>query len=97
MNLTLVKCKTASYFPKTPYGWIANAMYKKKIKGKMSYADKLKIPYVVFLGEDEIAAGMVSCKNMTTGAQPKLPVADAILMMREDLAERNKGKVIVEK
>ena len=31
MNLTLVKCKTASYFPKTPYGWIANAMYKKKI------------------------------------------------------------------
>ena len=47
-------------------------------------------------GEDEIAAGMVSCKNMTTGAQTKLPVADAILMMREDLAERNKGKVIVE-
>ena len=38
MNLTLVKCKTASYFPKTPYGWIANAMYKKKIKGKTAPA-----------------------------------------------------------
>ena len=59
-------------------------------------ADKLGVPYVLFLGEDEIAAGMVSCKNMTTGAQTKLPVADAILMIREDLAERNKGKVIVE-
>ena len=68
----------------------------KKFKAKMNYADKLGVPYVLFLGEDEIAAGMVSCKNMTTGAQTKLPVADAILMMREDLAERNKGKVIVE-
>ena len=68
----------------------------KKFKAKMNYADKLGVPYVLFLGEDEIAAGMVSCKNMTTGAQTKLPVADAIVMIREDLAERNKGKVIVE-
>ena len=68
----------------------------KKFKAKMNYADKLSVPYVLFLGEDEIAAGMVSCKNMTTGAQTKLPVADAIVMIREDLAERNKGKVIVE-
>ena len=68
----------------------------KKFKAKMNYADKLSVPYVLFLGEDEIAAGMVSCKNMTTGAQTKLPVADAIVMIRQDLAERNKGKVIVE-
>ena len=51
---------------------------------------------MLFLGEDEIAAGMVSCKNMTTGAQVKLPVDDAITMIREDLAARNQGKVIVE-
>ena len=38
---------------------------------------------------------MVSCKNMTTGAQTKLPLADAILLIRDDLAERNKGKFIV--
>ena len=68
----------------------------KKFKAKMNYADKLAIPYVLFLGEDEIAAGMVSCKNMTTGAQTKLPVADAIALIREDLAQRNKGTVIVE-
>ena len=39
---------------------------------------------------------MVSCKNMTTGAQTKLPVDDAITMIREDLAARNQGKVIAE-
>ncbi|MCI6568768.1 MAG: histidine--tRNA ligase, partial [Dysosmobacter sp.] len=63
----------------------------KKFKARMNYADKLGIPYVLFLGEDEIAAGMVSCKNMTTGAQVKLPVDDAITMIREDLAARNQG------
>ena len=33
-NLTLVRCKTAAYFPKTPYGFIANQVYKKKIRAK---------------------------------------------------------------
>ena len=68
----------------------------KKFKARMNYADKLGVPYVLFLGEDEIAEGMVSCKNMTTGAQTKLPVSDAITMIREDLAARNQGKVIAE-
>ena len=45
---------------------------KKKFKQKMSYADKLKVPYVVFLGEDEIAEGVCSVKNMVTGEQVKL-------------------------
>ena len=69
---------------------------QKKFKQKMAYADKLGVPFAVLLGEDEIAEGMVSCKNMTTGAQTKLPVADAITMIREDLAARNQGKVIAE-
>ena len=45
---------------------------KKKFKQKMSYADKLTVPYVVFLGEDEIAEGVCSVKNMVTGEQVKL-------------------------
>ena len=45
---------------------------KKKFKQKMSYADKLSVPYVVLLGEDEIAEGVCSVKNMTTGEQVKL-------------------------
>ena len=79
-------------------GGIRTQLYTeaKKFKAKMNYADKLGVPYVLFLGEDEIAAGMVSCKNMTTGAQETLSLSDAITMIREDLAARNQGKVIVE-
>ncbi|MBE6909305.1 MAG: histidine--tRNA ligase [Ruminococcaceae bacterium] len=49
----------------------------KKFKAKMSYADKLGVPFVLFLGEDEIANGVVTCKNMKTGEQEKLSGADA--------------------
>jgi len=41
----------------------------KKFKAKVSYADKMKIPFVVFLGEDEIERGLVTVKDMTTGTQ----------------------------
>ena len=41
-DLILVKCKTATYFPKTPYGFIANMLYKKKIKGKTAPAKGVK-------------------------------------------------------
>lgn len=42
---------------------------KKKFKQKMSYADKIGVPYVVLLGEDEINAGKVTVKDMITGTQ----------------------------
>lgn len=41
-DLTLVKCRTAQYFPKSPYGMIANMLYKKKIKGKTAKAADVK-------------------------------------------------------
>ena len=37
---------------------------KKKMKAKMYYADKLGMPFAIFLGEDEIAAGTATVKNM---------------------------------
>ena len=40
---------------------------QKKFKQKMSYADKLGVPYVVFLGEDEVRQGAVSVKDMISG------------------------------
>ena len=49
----------------------------KKFKQKMAYANKLGVPYAVLLGEDEIAEGMCSVKNMVTGEQVKLTPADA--------------------
>ena len=68
----------------------------KKFKAKMSYADKLAIPYVVFLGEDEIAAGTVTCKDMTSGEQTTLPFADTLDRIREGLRQREMGTVIRE-
>ena len=46
---------------------------QKKFKAKMSYADKLKVPFVLFLGEDEVNAAAVSIKNMRTGEQETIP------------------------
>lgn len=44
----------------------------KKIKAKFKYADKLKIPYVVVMGEDEIATNTANIKNMETGEEKKV-------------------------
>lgn len=41
----------------------------KKLKAKFKYADKLKIPYVVVIGEDEINSNMIKVKNMSTGEE----------------------------
>jgi len=41
----------------------------KKFKNKVAYADKLGIPFVVFLGEDEINRGLISVKDMSSGSQ----------------------------
>lgn len=41
----------------------------KKLKAKFKYADKLKIPYVIILGEDEIANNIMTIKNMETGEE----------------------------
>ncbi len=69
---------------------------QKKFKAKMSYADKLGVPYVIFLGGDEIAAGVVACKDMNTGEQTKLPFAETLALIHSGLAEKNKGAVILE-
>ena len=50
---------------------------QKKFKQKMAYADKLKVPFAAFLGEDEIAQQSVSLKNMSTGEQKLLSIEDA--------------------
>lgn len=41
----------------------------KKIKAKMKYADKLAIPYVIVIGDDEIANNTVKVKKMETGEE----------------------------
>ena len=69
---------------------------KKKFKAKMSYADKLAIPYAVFLGEDEIAAGTCSVKDLRTGVQESLSLEEAAEKIQAGIEVFNQGKVIVE-
>ena len=79
-------------------GGVRTQLYgeKKKFKAKMSYADKLKVPFVVLVGEDEINEGVLSVKNMQTGEQVKLSPADAAEHIAGVIKERNSGAVIKE-
>ena len=67
---------------------------QKKFKAKMSYADKLAIPYVVLIGEDEMAAGVVAVKNMQSGQQVKLTPEEAASFIKEDITRRGEIAVI---
>ena len=69
---------------------------QKKFKQKMAYANKLEVPFAVLLGEDEIAEGKCSVKNMVTGEQVKLTPAEAADHIKATLAN-NSGAVILEK
>ena len=61
---------------------------QKKFKQKMTYADKLGVPFVVLLGEDELAHGKCSVKNMTTGEQVTVTASEAAQLMKTTLDTR---------
>ena len=69
---------------------------QKKFKQKMSYADKLGVPYAVLLGDDELAESKCSVKNMVTGEQVKLTAEDAAAFILQGLKD-NSGPLILEK
>ena len=69
---------------------------QKKFKQKMAYADKLGVPFAVLLGEDEIAEGKCSVKNMRTGEQDTVSPGEACSIIKAALAATN-GPVILEK
>ena len=49
-----------------------------KMKKQMQYANVKAVPFVALVGENEMNAGMVTLKNMTTGEQQMVPAADLI-------------------
>ena len=67
---------------------------QKKFKAKIQYADKLHIPYVIFLGEDEVAAGTVSLKDHRSGEQITVPAADAAERILADIELRGQGTIL---
>ncbi len=50
----------------------------KKIKAKFKYADKLEIPYVIIIGEDEISNNTITLKDMKKGEQREIKIEEAI-------------------
>ena len=59
---------------------------QKKFKQKMAYANKLGVPFAVLLGEDEIAEGKCSVKNMVTGEQQKLTPEEAAAYIKSSVS-----------
>ena len=70
---------------------------QKKFKAKMSYADKLAVPFAAFLGEDEVKEGVVSCKDMVSGEQTKLGFEETLARIQTALEARRRGTVIQER
>ena len=55
---------------------------KTKIKNQFKYANKLNIPYVIIIGEDEVRDNTVSLKNMETGEQVVMSIDEVIEKIR---------------
>ena len=66
----------------------------KKFKAKMNYADKLKVPFVAFLGEDEVKNGVVSLKDMASGVQESVALTAAPGWLAEKVAGLGVGTPI---
>jgi histidyl-tRNA synthetase len=49
-----------------------------KFAKKLSYANKLGIPYVIIIGSDEISSGILTLKDMKSGEQFKLTIEEII-------------------
>jgi len=53
-----------------------------KFSKKLSYANKLGIPYVVIIGEEEISSNLLTLKNMSSGEQFSLSLEEVISKVR---------------
>lgn len=53
-----------------------------KMKKQMGYADQKQIPYVAIVGGNEMEAGVVALKNMTTGQQENVTLEQLIVALK---------------
>lgn len=65
-----------------------------KFKNKMTYANKIKVPYVLILGEDEEKNTSVALKNMQTGDQQTIVLGDLIPVMEETILSASAQKPV---
>jgi len=69
----------------------------KKIKARVQYANRLGIPFVVFLGEEEVNTGKITVKDMTTGEQTTASPGLLISGMLQRVAKLREGRPIRDK
>lgn len=50
---------------------------------QLQQANKLKVPWVIIVGEDEIASQEFTLKNMESGLQERLPLADLVPTLKQ--------------
>ena len=54
-----------------------------KMKKQMDYANRCHVPYVIFVGETEIAAQTLTVKDMTSGTQSTLSMPEVLALLKE--------------
>lgn len=52
--------------------------HQAKMKKQMNYANRKNIPFVLFIGSEEISTGLLTLKTMESGSQKKLSLDDII-------------------
>lgn len=55
----------------------------KSVKAQMKYANKINAPYVVILGENELATGNVKIKNMAEGTEIEAAIDDIASIIKK--------------
>ena len=48
----------------------------RSLKAQMKYGDKFNVKYTLILGETELAAGEILCRNMADSTQETIPLTE---------------------
>ena len=65
-----------------------------KFKAKLNYANKVGVPFVAIIGEDEVKNRTAVIKDMATGEQQTLPLEDVSMFLINKIMEAAKGKIL---
>ena len=74
--------KAARYFRENNINTDIYLQDQYKLDKQMKYADKLQIPYVVIIGEEEAEKNVVKVKNMVTREQKEMSLQDAVTFLK---------------
>ena len=59
-------------------GVACQVLYSKSFKSRMNMANKIGVPYIIVVGEDEVKTGVFGVKNMLTGETKKVSLQEIV-------------------